>query len=645
MAVREMDLNQGMRAASWWSELSDLQWPSPMVDEKINRRADALTAAGVNMAIQYGFHFRWDYLPVMERLHGYLRQVRESLGERGIIFADHHSSVLVHRVRSIEDRAEIQRRNAHHVPFYPDADYADGLRFNGSLLNDWMMISTRDGKAHYNKDYNNRQFCMNNPDFRQAYRDYLARLIVDTGIRVLMSDDAIFYAGWEVCDCRHCREKFRREYGAEQPADLWRLNKAPGLLQESGLYRDVVLFRLRTVEEFIAMVKETVGPDVALATCCSVHNAALGATGIGMSAESFARHCDFLMQEICSPEDRLLRWTEVACDGALFEGLASSESIPYLPLAYAHCRDLAGLAWGVSRFWSNNLWLSTQKGRLAGSPADIDALPEEADLWEDIAVWEKSHKELFTGRPFTRLALYYNVPSRDFGFDTCDISRRVCRELVEADTQFRIVSSAELLEERIEEDIDVLLLLNTECLSQVERAAITAFAAVDGKQVVVLGRAGIRDETGKPLPEGAEDIESRAILLDHEAGLGEYLEYLPSSEVKVTIPDGHWRWRVKRTHDSWIVIFLATGATAEHHESIRNAMTKSPVIRKLSYKEAFPGAALSLEFSCSITGAELHSPDIEEDRSGILNGGNRVSFDLAGLKSFFVIQAGLKNPG
>ncbi|MDD3806155.1 MAG: hypothetical protein PHT73_07920, partial [bacterium] len=218
-------LSQEIRAASWWSEISDLQWPSPMVTERINRRADAMAAVGINLAIQFGFHFRWDYLPVMERLHGYLKQVRESLQERGIAFADHHSSVLVHRVRSTEDRAEIQRRNAHHVPFYLDTDYAEDLRFNGSRLNDWMMISTRDGKIHYNGAYNNRQFCMNNPDFRQAYSEYLKRLLRDTGIRVVMSDDAIFYAGWEVCDCKHCREKFRLEYGMEQPSDLWRLKE------------------------------------------------------------------------------------------------------------------------------------------------------------------------------------------------------------------------------------------------------------------------------------------------------------------------------------------------------------------------------------------------------------------------------------
>ncbi|GEM_PF-5149637 len=48
----EKRLSQGIRAASWWSEMSDLQWPSPMVTERIKRRADALSAVGVNMAVQ-----------------------------------------------------------------------------------------------------------------------------------------------------------------------------------------------------------------------------------------------------------------------------------------------------------------------------------------------------------------------------------------------------------------------------------------------------------------------------------------------------------------------------------------------------------------------------------------------------------------
>jgi len=645
MTIDKSDvLNQEIRAASWWSEMCDLQWPSPAVDDRINRRADAMAAAGVNMAIQYGFHFRWDYLPVMERLHGYLRQVRERLQERGITFADHHSSVLVHRVRSTEDRAEIQRRNAHHVPFYLDADYAEALRYNGSLLNDWMMISTRDGKAHYNEVYNNRQFCMNNPDFRQAYRDYLTRLIADTGIRVLMSDDAIFYAGWEVCGCGHCREKFRREYGVEQPVDLWRLKEEPWLFQESELYRSVVGFRIRTTEEFIALVKEAVGPDVALTTCCATHSTPLGAMGSAMSAESFARHCDFLMQEICSPEEKLLNWPDAACDCALFESLAASGNMPYLPLAYTHCRDLAWLSWGLSRFWSNNLWLSTQKGRLSGEQVNIENLPEEAELWEGISTWEEKHKGLFAGKPATKLGLYFNVPSRDFSPAAGKISQRVCRELVEAGIQFRMISPSELLEGRIQENIDTLILPGIECLSQAERSAVSVFASTTGKQVVALGRAGIKDETGKLLPEETADMKDRIILMDGEAGLADYACYLPVEEIRITVDGNHWRRRIKRTCDGWTIIFLATGMAARYHEGICNAMSGSPVIRKLSYIEAPESSALYLEFPCSITQAELYSPDIEETRQGVLEDSNRARFDITGLKTLFVVRGRMEKP-
>jgi len=128
------------------------------------------------------------------------------------------------------------------------------------------------------------------------------------------------------------------------------------------------------------------------------------------------------------------------------------------------------------------------------------------------------------------------------------------------------------------------------------------------------------------------------ICLGHQAEPKEYLKYLPPAEVRVSIDGRHWRWRIKRTSDSWIVIFLATEATADYYEGIRNAMAGSPVIRKLLYKEAPAGTALSLEFPCSITQAELHSPDITEGRSGILNNDNQVSFDITGLKTFFVIR-------
>jgi hypothetical protein len=66
-------------------------------------------------------------------------------------------------------------------------------------------------------DYNAEQYCMNHPAFREAYGRYVRKLVTETDIDGLMSDDGIYYADWRACGCHHCRERFRREYGRELP--------------------------------------------------------------------------------------------------------------------------------------------------------------------------------------------------------------------------------------------------------------------------------------------------------------------------------------------------------------------------------------------------------------------------------------------
>src|SRR5690554_6746894 len=128
------------RSVSFWLDWQFLNWPNEQVKEKIIRRCDELANADVNMAIIFGTHFRWDYLPIISRVHDLLAFIAEQLHERSIELFDHHSSVLTHRVRVWKDREHIRRSNFHHLPFYPDPDFAAQMRYNGTLLNDWRMI-------------------------------------------------------------------------------------------------------------------------------------------------------------------------------------------------------------------------------------------------------------------------------------------------------------------------------------------------------------------------------------------------------------------------------------------------------------------------------------------------------------------------
>src|SRR5579862_7930008 len=58
------------RMASWWCDIGDLLWPEKSVIDKIRRRADGFAKAGIDTAINFGFHNRFDFANYFGQLHG-----------------------------------------------------------------------------------------------------------------------------------------------------------------------------------------------------------------------------------------------------------------------------------------------------------------------------------------------------------------------------------------------------------------------------------------------------------------------------------------------------------------------------------------------------------------------------------------------
>lgn len=332
--------NEHYRAVSWWITWPDLGWPDEELVTKIKQRADKAAESGVNCAIIFGSHFRWDYLPFWSRLHDMFAFIAEELHQRDIQLFDHHSAVLTHRPRNPEDAWAVWRRNRHHVPFYPSMDVAATWTFEGDFLNDWRMLDVETGEPCFLTFYTAEQFCMNNPHFRTAYQEYVKRLLADTGIDGLMSDDGIFYDGWRVCGCRWCRERFQQEYGHSLPPtddySFWGN-------RESEAFKDWIEMRFRSSADFLGAVKETLPPDFPLMACCSTSDGSR-LPSVGMTYQDFINNSNMVMLEMCgSTPDLDGTWDKRIASQLLHLGIARDNKCPCFGLGYGFSPEPAFL--------------------------------------------------------------------------------------------------------------------------------------------------------------------------------------------------------------------------------------------------------------------------------------------------------------
>lgn len=318
------------RFTSWWLDLSDLGWPDPNLTDKWKRRAETFRKQGANAVVMFGFHFRWDYITVRQRVLGALREISEICHAHGLRVVEHHSATLVHRVRSDADRREIRKRNNHHVPFYPDT--WEDVRYKGRDVAAWRQISARDGKPVFFDRYTCECFCPNNPDYQEAYLDLIRDHLEAVPVDAIMSDDLHFLPDVYSCACRHCRELFQQEEGEDLPApedrNFWENHDNPAFRKWlQARYR----WNARHYERLHAILPKEVMLWGCASNCISPHLA-----NIGFSPQHFAPHFDALFHEIFHQNQPHKDKVEISSDMAGFASLARHYQKPLVALCYVN---------------------------------------------------------------------------------------------------------------------------------------------------------------------------------------------------------------------------------------------------------------------------------------------------------------------
>ena len=159
-----------VRAASWWCTLEDILWPQKKITDRIKRRAEAFSNAGIDTAINFGFHIRFDFSNYFGQLHGYYANVCEELHKYDIKFLDHYSCNHVERPRGEDEFRKLHKGQRHHILLFHDPVAAAYAQYEGHLFNDLCETDIRDGSRGYARQYQLEVFCHNNPGFLDMHK-------------------------------------------------------------------------------------------------------------------------------------------------------------------------------------------------------------------------------------------------------------------------------------------------------------------------------------------------------------------------------------------------------------------------------------------------------------------------------------------
>ena len=497
------------RMVSWWLRKDALPWPNQALQEQFRRRADRLAAAGADSAIIFGAHFRWDFCRVWEPLHELIRFVADELHARGMVLFDHHSSVLTCYYNRDPERFAHTYSNHRQVLISPPGD----VPLPEDELDAWKMIDVVTGRPAFLPQYGAQQFCMNNPEFGAAYAAYVRRLVADTGIDGLMSDDAIFYPRFRACGCRHCRERFLRDYGhGLPPADdfgFWGNWSNPS-------WRDWVRMRYQTTRDHYARVSAAAPAGLRLMSCCS------GCAGAGANAsalsylEFIAGGANTVMLEMCgnTPAANGTVNAQLATQSHLL-GIARQNHLPCIGLGYGFSEDAARCVWAFNKFLGTGMWFSSLVHRLGLPDEEMRAMPDDSELLGGTFQAEVRHAEWFLADSAAEIAVFYSTSTQrfyggrqdDFAADYAGLCRDLFARGHDADVVLEMPSAGASL-------YAVLLVPSAACLSDEEKAGLLAWVDA-GRPALALGPLGFFDGDGnRRQPSVADELGVSVTLPD-----------------------------------------------------------------------------------------------------------------------------------
>ncbi|MBE6366768.1 MAG: hypothetical protein E7052_02515 [Lentisphaerae bacterium] len=690
------------RTISQWFWWEDLDFPNPGVEARIRKNVEAAAAAKVELAVVFGYHFRWDYIYNFDLVHKLIAFAVEEYHKHGIKVIDHHSAVLTYRPRNWNDRRENFDQNHHHVPMTPDPAIIDDLSYAGKKINSFRQLRTDDNTPLFLPTYHCEIYCTNNPDFRYAYRSYIQRLFSETGIDGLMCDDVGKYGRWNACGCQHCRQKYRNITGKTLPPTddftFWGNYDNPD-------FRQWVTMHIDDGRDFLAMVRDSIPQDALLTSCCSSSTSRLNDC-VGLDMSVWESSLNTMMLEMCGNISGDKNSIESRIPDMLLNcGIAERRNLPCLGLGYAFFPDEGFRTWSLNKFFNSDSWISSHKTRCGLTIEEQRQLPDEPEIVHEAYNFDARYPELSELTDTAETAVYYSCNSRNFNGsfsgDYVDALHGIIKMLFRKNIAFEVTPIIPETPAKIK----VLIISDADCLSGSERQMLDRFIANGGK-VVIVGLCGGRDESGADFPDGSylkkygieplrpqldrtlsqEDKEKfftwrffgvsgdvpaqldhtanqplpaadkygfyqladnvywsplRANCAEQAANTADLANSMLVEKLQITLPDTlRYRIYIDRS-GNYIVHFMPVNITGNLHKEIRLHKTGSQIVESLNYG-GLSGKVQIAAVNANVAGCTLYAADLPEARSCAIENGT-AQVELQGLKRFFSVKLELQN--
>lgn len=650
------------RMASWWSSLENLLWSQKKQRDLVKERAAGFAEARIDTAINFGFHVRFDFSNYFGQMNEYFAAVKQELHQYGIKFMEHYSCNHVERPRGKSEFDKLHRTQRHHVLLFHDSIAAGHAQYEGHLFNDICEIDLIDGTRGYARQYQMEAFCHNNPGFLDMHEKYLQRLEKEVGFDAYQVDDMCDYVGLRSCGCKHCRDRFKKDYGHTIPPPsektFWGDMNKP-MLQwgnyDNPVFRDWIKMKDDSIADHVKMIKTTLGAKP-LMTCCS-STGPITLNSISLNLERIAPLLDLFMLENVGVNIRSLNWIEKDAEALQQKDIAEKRGhVPSIALSYTVYEEGGYLGWALARFWGVANWSSTLHQRLEEDPPD--AMKME-DVVGPVNRWEmrQSLLDFTSSKDITEVRLVYNYYNRingwrdEQGKEQWDKIKSWSEQLVENNVGYRILRYQELADAAaLSSEQTPLILDGLACISQAQFDAILKYLSGGGKAFLALP-FGTHDENGnirkEPLSKNLLGKKHANVLLIDSSTKTKSLEQLIVSGkftplIKQTGGDKGWAIRLRTYQGKPVIHFLNRKMIAVPHETIKD-MSGVPVLK--SIRSGISNNQLTIEIDAKrfkLGEPGLFSPELKDERRQIRidRKGNiqKINVDLKDIRVYAVAQ-------